>query len=63
MSQTSVDDAKQKESAILDEIERIGVQAETDGRDLSTEEIARIEKLSKQFDACEESLGHVAPGR
>jgi hypothetical protein len=63
MSPSSIDDAKQKKSAILDEIERIGIKAETDGRDLNQEEVARIETLSRKFDACEETLGHVVPGR
>ena len=57
MSQLPDDAAEQVESAILDEIERIGIKAETEGRDLKTEEVARVETLSKQFDACEEALG------
>ena len=56
MSQSTEDDAKRRESAILDEIESIGVQAETEGRELSSEEVARIEMLSKQFDACEKVI-------
>ena len=63
MSQPTEDDAKRKESAILDEIERIGIQAETEGRELSSDEVARIETLSKQFDVCEQRLGHVVPGK
>ena len=50
------DDARRKESAILDEIERIGIRAETEGRELVKEEVARIQSLSKQFDVCEETL-------
>jgi hypothetical protein len=61
--QVSADTAKQQESTILDEIERIGLRAETEGRELSAEEVARIEALSQQFDVCEQSLGHVLPGR
>ena len=63
MSPSSIDDAKRTESAILDEIEKIGIKAETDGRDLNPDEVARIEILSRKFDACEQTLGHSAPGR
>ena len=63
MSKQAMEEAKRKESVILDEIERIGIRAETEGRNLQRDEVARIEKLSKQFDVCEESLGHDAPGR
>ena len=56
MSQLSVDAANEKVAAILDEIEKIGIKAETDGRDLRKEEVARIEALSKQFDACEKVI-------
>ena len=63
MSHESMDDARQKESAILDEIESIGIRAETEGRDLKQEEVDRIETLSRQFDDCEQTLGHAAPGR
>jgi hypothetical protein len=63
MDQLSLDAADQKLSVILDEIESIGIRAETEGRELNPEEIARIETLSREFDACEEMLGHAAPGR
>jgi hypothetical protein len=56
MSQLSVAAANQEVSAILDEIERIGIKAETEGRNLRKEEVARIAMLSKQFDACEKVL-------
>ena len=56
MSQLSVEAANEKVSDILDEIERIGIKAETEGRDLKNEEVARIGELSKQFDACEKIL-------
>ena len=63
MPPSSIRNAQQKESAILDEIETIGVQAETEGRDLREEEVARIESLSKEFDVCEATIGHDPPGR
>lgn len=56
MSQPTVEAANKKVSAILDEIEKIGIRAETEGRDLKKEEVARIGMLSKQFDACEKVL-------
>ena len=56
MSQPSIDAANEKVSAILDEIESIGIKAETEGRNLTTEEVARIAILSKQFDACEKVI-------
>jgi hypothetical protein len=56
MSQSSVEAATEKVSAVLDEIEKIGIKAETEGRNLNKEEVARIEKLSKQFDACEKII-------
>ena len=63
MPPSPIENARQKESAILDEIERIGVQAETEGRELREEEVARIESLSREFDVCEATLGHDPPGR
>ncbi len=56
MSQLSIEAANEKVSAILDEIEKIGIKAETEGRNLEQEEVARIATLSKQFDACERIL-------
>ena len=63
MAPSSIRNAQQRESAILDEIETIGVQAETEGRDLREEEVARIASLSREFDDCEATLGHDPPGR
>ena len=56
MSELSIQAANEKVAEILDEIERLGIKAETEGRDLTKEEVARIETLSKQFDACEKIL-------
>ncbi len=56
MSPMSVDDAHERIAAILDEIETIGIHAETDGRDLSKEEVERVAVLSKQFDECEKII-------
>ena len=56
MSQLSAEAANERVQAILDEIEAIGIKAETEGRPLTPEEVARIETLSKEFDVCEQVI-------